>query len=245
MGTGLLARAASRAAVRPARALVNRLAGGRPRVVRVLSGVARGARLELDLAGEKAYWLGHYEAPLQAWLRQNVRPGDLVFDVGAHIGFLTVCAGRLGCRVVAVEASPENARRARRNAELNVLPVDVVEAAAWSDDRGVTLVSGDSASEWRVAGSGDTPSVTLDALAERFGSPRLVKLDVEGAAGEALRGAAAIVANAATVFVVELHGAEEETAVRSLLAGYELAHVDVPTRLVARPGRGGARAASA
>src|SRR5947207_1118801 len=35
-----------------------------------------------------------------------VKPGDVVFDVGAHVGDRTGAFRRLGCRVVAVEPQP-------------------------------------------------------------------------------------------------------------------------------------------
>ncbi len=135
---------------RLARAAVNRIAGDDIRVVRVLSGVARGKRLALDLSKEKAYWLGHYERPLQEFLRENVHPGDVVYDVGAHVGFLSVCAASRGARVVAVEPDPANAARLRRNAGLNGLDIAVVEAAAWHESGRVELVPGASAKEFHV-----------------------------------------------------------------------------------------------
>ncbi len=58
-----------------ARGLANAVVGRRLRVVRVLSGVARGARLELDLRSQKAYWTGTYERGLQRALRDLVQPG--------------------------------------------------------------------------------------------------------------------------------------------------------------------------
>src|SRR4051812_50226625 len=39
-----------------------------------------------------------------------VRPGDLVFDIGAHVGDRVACFRRLGARVVAVEPQPAMAR---------------------------------------------------------------------------------------------------------------------------------------
>ncbi len=38
--------------------------------------------------------------------RQFVRPGDLVFDVGAHVGDRVASFQRIGARVVAVEPQP-------------------------------------------------------------------------------------------------------------------------------------------
>ena len=39
-----------------------------------------------------------------------VRPGQTVLDLGAHIGTFTLTAAAAGCRVLAIEASPRNAR---------------------------------------------------------------------------------------------------------------------------------------
>lgn len=229
----MIARAARSPLARPVRALVNAVVGDEMRVVRVLTGAARGARLELDLSQEKAYWLGHYERDLQELLRERLRRGDVFWDVGAHIGFFAVCACSLGARVVALEPAPENARRVRRNAELNGFDVQVVEAAAWSDAGGVELLPGASASEWRVRAGGSTPTVALDDVdAPR---PALVKLDVEGAAGLALAGAARTLVEAKPIVVCEVHDAEEEAGVRAALAAYTVKHAGSPARLVAFP----------
>ena len=220
---------------RLARAAVNRLAGDDIRVVRVLSGVARGKRLALDLSKEKAYWLGHYERPLQDFLRENVRPGDVVYDVGAHVGFFSVCAASLGARVVAIEPDPVNAARLRRNAELNRLDIAVVEAAAWHESGRVTLVPGDSAKEFHVVPGEGVESVALDDLALRHGPPTLVKLDVEGAEVHALDGARRLLSESKPIVVCELHGAEARAQVPTLLAGYRLSELDSRDRIVARP----------
>ena len=42
-----------------------------------------------------------------------VRPGDLVFDVGAHVGDRVASFQRLGARVVAVEPQPAMVRALR------------------------------------------------------------------------------------------------------------------------------------
>ena len=54
--------------------------------VRVAAGSLAGLHLCLDLKTEKDYWLGTYEPELQAAITDLVKPGMVVFDVGANIG---------------------------------------------------------------------------------------------------------------------------------------------------------------
>jgi FkbM family methyltransferase len=228
-------RLASTPAGRLARIVVRRTLGGRPRVVRVLGGAARGVRLELDLGIEKEYWLGIYERDVQELLRREVGPGDVVYDVGAHVGFFAVCAARLGARVYAFEVSPGNAARLRRNVQLNALPIEVVEAAVWESDCGVAVASGGSDREWIVGPGGSFPSVTLDSFAAAHEPPTLLKIDVEGAEAHVLRGASTVLAERPPVILCEVHGPGPEQHVRSQLAGFAIETLPGGSRLVARP----------
>ena len=228
-----LARTRFAGAARPA---VDRLVGSRLRVVRVRSGVARGARLELDLTCEKAYWLGHYEPEVQELLTRLVRPGGLVYDVGGHLGFFSICAARLGASVVAFEPSPGNASRLRRNVELNRLPIDIVEAAVWDGEQGAALVAGASDSEWHVTAGSGVPTVTLDGFsAGRGDRPALLKVDAEGAEVRVLAGATRLIAEARPAIVCELHSEEARAAVEALLPGYRFEPVGHDWRIVAFP----------
>jgi FkbM family methyltransferase len=138
---------------------------------------------------------------------QFVTRGDIVFDVGAHVGNRTRALAALGCRVVAVEPQPDFARLLRAMFARSAA-VTVVEAAAGSAPGRADLavsyrtptVTTLSAS-WREARRADeefagvqwdhtieVPVTTLDGLIERFGMPAFVKIDVEGAEPEALAG---------------------------------------------------------
>lgn len=64
---------------------------------------------------------------------------------------------------------------------------------------------------------------TLDRLLEQSAAPRLVKIDVEHAEAEVLRGAERLLREVRPVWLVELHGAEGQRAMELLgEAGYRV-----------------------
>ncbi|HUP32688.1 MAG TPA: FkbM family methyltransferase [Gaiellaceae bacterium] len=215
---------------RLARTVATRLLGRGPRVVEIVGGVARGGRMELELGVEKAFWIGVFEPEVQAVLRELVEPGEVAFDVGAYIGFYSLALARLGAGpVVAVEPVPENAARVRRMAELNGGHIVTVEAVAAAASGRRTLELGPTAAMSRLAGTvgvtwgPDEPvrrievdAVRLDDLARLHGVPRLIKVDVEGAAAEVLGGAAETLESRPTI-LCEMHGTDEREDVERLL----------------------------
>jgi FkbM family methyltransferase len=150
--------------------------------------IARSARLYLGGAPRRA--------ALDRWYGRFVGPGELAFDVGAHVGDRAACFLRLGARVIALEPQPAMARFVRRTHR----GVVVVQAAAGAVPGRVVLhvnaanptVSTASESFLRAADGASgwhdqvwntrmsVPTTTLRTLIARHGTPAFIKIDVEG-----------------------------------------------------------------
>ncbi|MFP5224316.1 MAG: FkbM family methyltransferase, partial [Actinomycetota bacterium] len=93
-------------------------------------------RMDIDFADRvqraEAFWA--YESGELRALGRLVRPGDIVLDLGGHVGYhalhLARAVGRAG-KVLTFEPNPANLVQLRRNIALNPeLPIQVVAAAA-------------------------------------------------------------------------------------------------------------------
>jgi FkbM family methyltransferase len=164
-----------------------------------------------------------------------IRPGDMVWDVGANMGLFSfaaaVAAGPEG-RVLAVEPDTELAGLLRRSAAEGAgrAPVEVLPAAV-SDDLSVARfhVARRNRATSHLAGFGSAmtggvrstqlvPTVTLDWLAGRFPVPDVLKIDVEGAELAVLSGGGGVLARSPTV-ICEVC-AQNTGAVTDILAGH-------------------------
>lgn len=222
---------------RLARPVVNWLAPTSHSVVTVKSGPAAGLRLVIAPRAEKYYWTGQHELHVQETIARVLESGDVFFDVGAHIGMMTLLAARRvgeDGRVVAFEPVEANRARLDRNLQLNAAAqVQVVDAAVGALPGRAELAYRGSSLTWTLSPAesredGDvlaTDILTLDDMADRYGLPALIKVDAEGAEVDVLRGGTAVIARRRSRFLVECTDQTALDQARELLRDYAFTHV--------------------
>jgi len=209
---------------------------GRRAWVRLDSGLGKGLWLQVDPYREQEYLRGTAETEVQAVLAAHLNPEGCFFDVGAHIGLYSLVASRLvgpKGRVVAFEPDPWNAQLIREHATRNgISNVSVAQVAVWRSEgevrfrRGGDPRTGKSSRRGAVVGSEVAPgtgeiisvqAVSLDRFAAGNCSPRLIKIDVEGAECEVLEGAAGLLAETKPTLICEVHTAEAAAYIEEFL----------------------------
>jgi len=153
-----------------------------------------------------------------AAFRAAIRPGDVVLDIGANLGAYTVLFGQWvgpAGRVFAFEPAPETASGLRRQVQLNGLSdrVEVIQSAMTAQPGSVRfhaegVQGGNALASDRDAGATGVITVnatSIDAFcADRGIRPGVIKIDVEGAELDVLRGARETLRTGVQAFV-EMH----------------------------------------
>ena len=152
-----------------------------------------------------------YESPSvreqrRLFYSQFVRAGDLVFDVGANLGNRTEAFLALGARVIAVEPQEECVKTLRqRFASRSMLSVEPVALGARESQATLHLTSVSTIATispefieatresgrfaaYEYSNRRTVRMTTLDSLAQRYGGPAFIKIDVEGFEPEVLSG---------------------------------------------------------
>ena len=199
-------------------------------------GVARSLRI---YHGDRA----HHRA-MDALYSGFLKPGDLAFDIGAHVGDRVSSFRRCGARVVALEPQPGPARiiQLLHGRDRNVT---LVRAAVGSREGTLTLLvnsnnptvstaSGDfvKAAQGAQGWEGQSwnreivvPATTLDALIALYGMPAFIKIDVEGFELDVLKGLSRPVPALSFEFTTIARQAANDCVDRAVALGYRAFNV--------------------
>jgi FkbM family methyltransferase len=135
------------------------------------------------------------------WIEEHVKPGDVLYDVGANVGVYTLLAAVAvpGSRVVAFEPAPANFAALCANLDLNeVAERSIAVPLALGDRAGAAFIDRDGSvpgASVSLHGTEREQAITvlvdrLDEVVERYGLPRPdhLKLDVDGSELDVLAG---------------------------------------------------------
>jgi FkbM family methyltransferase len=200
--------------------------------LRILGGPLRGQLISIPTLIQPAYALGSYAPCIVHAMSAHVSPGQVVYDVGAHVGYLTLVLAKLvgpRGRVFAFEGDPQNRAMLKQNMRRNrARHVTVVPAAVAATSGSVIFATfpwHSFSGHIAAAGTPDdallvtTPSVSLDDFVYRDGNPApaFLKIDVEGTEVDVIRGGLHVLQESHPAIIAEVwHGAAGQEVMGTL-----------------------------
>jgi len=187
------------------------------RFLKIQSRPGKGLRLTLNRRWETAMWQGTYESLVQRELVNLLGPTKILYDVGGGIGFYSLLAARSGAQALVFEPDGFNANCIRRNAEANGFSTQIrifetavfsltgrlrLEPALQRMGHGNAHVVPDAS---EAASLSTVPCTALDDFLDHQPAPDVIKIDIEGAEAEALKGAEKLFTRVRPQLICEVH----------------------------------------
>ncbi len=211
--------------------------GRSPRIHRIPFGPNRGLRIFMSFDVSPRMWFGVDEPWVARSAQEHVHPGDVVYDIGAHIGYTCLLyAQRVGDEgaVHAFEILPSITENyLQRTIQANPFANITTHAVGLSDQEeslslpiGETLMTSQG-SEGRAGQPMEACRVVpLDTFIARYDLPlpTYLKIDIEGAEVRCLIGAERTIRENHPLMMIEFHSIELIREGHSLLDawGYKL-----------------------
>jgi len=178
-------------------------------------------RLWVPSQWESRLLAGHEPATMSV-LRELVRPGAVVYDIGAHLGLYSIVLARLagpGGHVYCLEANPVCLYFLQANLALNrvgqceILPVAILGERTTAEftinyHNLLLGIAKDSPFATKPGHRIGVPALDLDHLVADYDlrPPDLIKMDIEGAEVAAIRGMQGTIERHRPTLLFELHG---------------------------------------
>ena len=204
-----------------------------PIMLSIRGGPLRGKRW--IAASGSNFISGRYEPEKTATIERVGRADDVVFDIGAHVGYFTVLmADRAGPggKVFAFEPRPLNQRYLARHVRVNGCKNVEILHLCVGDHCGPALLetrTGTGTGYVSATGGTSVEMVSVDEVVEsgRLPTPTFLKIDVEGGEMGVLRGARRTIERAHPRMVLATHSDELDRECHDFLEarGYTLTDI--------------------
>jgi FkbM family methyltransferase len=203
-------------------------------------GALKGFRMRVDWKLHRSFAYGSWEPEVVEVIQQHVKPGMTVLDIGAQSGFFSLLLSKLvgpAGKVIAFEPLPANFRFLEENVRLNGLRNVTIRQEAVAERSGSmgfefprhepNLIAG-PVLEGEDQGILTVTGVSLDDMLSANSPPvQFIKMDIEGAEVEALRGALKLLDSSHPDMMIELHNMEKHRGLHPAVIlvekmGYEI-----------------------
>lgn len=201
--------------------------------IRILQGPLRGKKW-IKNSGVNGYWLGSYELEGQKILFENLKKGDIFFDIGANVGFYSLLAAELvdkNGRVFSFEPFEENFYYLKKHIKINNYKNIFSFKMAVADKNNIAFFKKEKSSAMGHLGDGDI-KVEVISLDEQLKNkelpiPNFLKIDVEGAEFLVLKGAQNLLKANHPIIFLSIHSdlLREECFNLLLSLGYNLSPI--------------------
>jgi len=201
-------------------------------IQKIRRGYLKGFKIRLS---ENSLWsplIGNWEPAMQKIMVNVVKPGDIVYDLGANNGLHGLLMAGLaapGGKVYNFEPFEENIAEIVENYAFNNITNYTNIQAAVSDKEGTETFSlGNHHKQGAIVqgpvkdnNSITVPVTSLDAFIEKGNpGPAFIKMDIEGAEGPALQGFSKNIDQYSPLMIIELHSPEQDRMVGQFLQNH-------------------------
>ncbi len=180
------------------------------------------------------YYFGTYEKGTLNFIKENLKKGDVFFDIGANIGLMSIfasnCVGSTG-KIISFEANPDTVPILKNNIQLNhISNITIVDKAVGNENGRIRIYN-----NWAVNRGGATlikpqqetdsfeiDLIKIDSVKEYSELPvAMMKVDVEGFEMDVLKGMEAILKKADPPKLIIECSADRNNNYESVVAIYD------------------------
>ena len=168
-----------------------------------------------DFVDKYIYITGEYESDVKSLLKKELKRGDTFLDIGANIGFYSILASKIvgtNGKVIACEASPKMVPRLKTNISLNnISNIEIIEKAISNESGQVKFYISDNLnsgmSSLRELNNVEpviVNSIKLDDYCDKLPKIKLIKIDIEGAEHNAIKGMRKLINRDKPIIILEV-----------------------------------------